>query len=468
MILLLSSGFYSANADETNANYCAVSTGKTGSLGGARALFETSCTNYELLDCDPIRGGGWQCSSVVIGANAPGGVSAGNQTQPNNNTTANADTEDSATTDEAVTQITAAEIVLPPLEPVAQSSDSGECYVVATGLDQSKIVFAQQCVNYQRNDCDPLGRNRWVCSSANISSTQRYAEAVDSTPAVAEDDQSENFDTNNQPDNTAPNNTDTQSQPDNGSLTNTQIGRLGSNDLLVLHYDNCPDKDDGHAIPAGKSVVEKYDINNILAVNGTCGNSIRNRFNSDSNAVMKAAWGTEYLDADSQRTTATQVSATRWASTLSNGADVWVAEGGQSDFTADVVRQIETRYSNIDLKRIHVIQHSAGSTAYNEKFTDNANLSYLKNKTSYQPVANGNVGSNGTADLNQQSFYFVSTARASRFSAEWNAGFQYLQPDCSARTENCKLDFSDTVELLYIVDDNRTQNVNDFAKKYLN
>jgi hypothetical protein len=183
---------------------------------------------------------------------------------------------------------------------------------------------------------------------------------------------------------------------------------------------------------------------------------------------MKAAWGTEYLDADSQRTTATQVSATRWASTLSNGADVWVAEGGQSDFTADVVRQIETRYSNIDLKRIHVIQHSAGSTAYNEKFTDNANLSYLKNKTSYQPVANGNVGSNGTADLNQQSFYFVSTARASRFSAEWNAGFQYLQPDCSARTENCKLDFSDTVELLYIVDDNRTQNVNDFAKKYLN
>jgi hypothetical protein len=128
----------------------------------------------------------------------------------------------------------------------------------------------------------------------------------------------------------------------------------------------------------------------------------------------------------------------------------------------------EARYSNFNLKRIHVIQHSTGSTAYNEKFTDSSNLSYLKNKSSYQAIANGNVGGNGTAILNQHSFYLVSTARASRFSAQWNAGFQYLLPYCSVRTKKYKLDFSDTVELMYIINDKNTQNVNDFANKYLN
>jgi hypothetical protein len=447
VVFMLLTGFTSASAAESNANYCAVSTEKSGSLGTARALFQDTCTDYKLLDCDPINEGGWQCSSSVIGINAPNG----------SNIT-------------VVAPSTPAETVVSTPEPVAQNSNSGECYVVATGLSQSKIAFDQSCADDQRNDCDPIGSDRWVCSSANVNSTQRYTETHSGTPALAADVQNNSLTVNTiaQQNNATSDNTDTQHKADDSSLTNTQIGRLAPNDLLVLQYDNCPDKDDGHAIPAGKSVVEKYDINNVLVVNGTCGNSILNRFNGASNAVIKASWGTQYLDANGQRVAAVQQSATRWASTLSNGADVWVAEGGQSDFTADVVRQIESRYSNINLKRIHVIQHSTGSGAYNEDFTDSANLSYLKNKTTYQPIANGNVGGNGSANLNQQSFYFVSTARASRFSAEWNAGFQYLPPDCTLRTENCKLDFSDTVELLYIIDDKSTQNVNDFANNYLN
>lgn len=467
MLLLLSAGLNSARADETNANYCAVSTNQSGSLGSARSLFQNSCADYKLVDCDPIREGGWQCSSALIGKNAPGGINISNTAPQSGNNTA---TTGAVSSNSVGTTNTTAETMVSTPESVVQSSDSGDCYAVATGLNQSKVAFSQQCATYQRKDCDPMGSNRWVCSSANVSNIQRFSEITEDTAASVADDQtnSPTVDTNVQQNNTTSEDTSPQSRADNNTLINTQIGRLASNDLLVLHYDNCPDKDDGHAIPAGKSVVEKHDINNVLTVNGTCGNSILNRFNSASNKVMKASWGNEFLDADDQRISAVQESANRWASTLSNGADVWIAEGGQSDFTADVVRQIASRYSNIDLKRIHVIQHSAGRTAYNEEFTDSANLAYLKNKTSYQPVANGNVGGNGTADLNQQSFYFVSTARASRFSAEWNAGFEYLPPDCTVRTENCKLDFSDTVELLYIVDDTTTQNVNDFANKYLN
>jgi hypothetical protein len=250
-------------------------------------------------------------------------------------------------------------------------------------------------------------------------------------------------------------------------VNSASVGRLGSNDLLALHYDNCPDKDDGHAIPAGKAVVENLGINNVLVVNGTCGNAIRDRFNSASFAVVRASWGSDYLDAYNERSSAVSESANRWASVLANGGSVWVAEGGQSDVTADIVRRIAMQYPNLNRQRIHVIQHSAGSTAYNEKFTASNNLSYLKSTTSYQAIPNGNAGGNGTADLNMQSDYFVRTARSGRFASEWNAGFAYLKPDCATRTENCKLDFSDTVELLYIVNDQRTRTVDDFANNYL-
>lgn len=237
--------------------------------------------------------------------------------------------------------------------------------------------------------------------------------------------------------------------------------------MLALHYDNCPDRDDGHALPAGKAVVESLGITNVMVVNGTCGNSIRSRFNPASNAVVSAVWGDEYLDADGARAAAVSAAATRWASTLSNGASVWVAEGGQSDFTADVVRRIESQFPGNNLKNIHVIQHSAGRTAYNELFTNAGNLSYLQERTQYQAIPNGNVGGNGSADLNEQSSTFVAIARSSRYSAEWAAAFNYLRPDCAVRSESCKLDFSDTVEVLYIVDDRRTRTVVDFANNYL-
>jgi len=336
-----------------------------------------------------------------------------------------------------------------------------QCYAVATGLFQSKVAFGQQCASYEREDCDPLGENRWVCSSAKIFDPSEIIDDGDTTTTNVTNNVGQG------PDSTTVSAPTVSAPINNPTPNNTAVGRLNTNDLLSLHYDNCPDKDDGHAIPAGKSVVENFSINNVMVVNGTCGDSIKNRFNPDSNAVVQAAWGNEYLDAHGNNYNSVVNAANRWASTLSNGAKVWVAEGGQSDFTADVVRRIEANYSGINLKGINVIQHSAGATAYNEAFTNPGKLAYLKNKTSYKAIPTGNAGNNGSANLNQQSQYFVVTARSSRFSVEWNAGFRYLRPDCAIRTENCKLDFSDTVELLYIVGDSRTTNVNNFADRYL-
>ncbi len=455
MLILPLSGTQQAYGNESGENMCVVSTDTSGKLFQARELFESQCSTHTLVDCDPIKGGGWQCASAIIGLNAPRMAATPTVTQ-----TADADGNNQADdglgsdNDLSNTDSSASD---------SESNQPAQCYAVATGLFQSKVAFAQQCAAYQRQDCDPLGNNRWVCSSAKILNANGLG--IDEQLTVV--DSTVTTDSNSPTENTSNNTTSQNNNVDNTSQTNPTVGRLKTNDLLALHYDNCPDKDDGHAIPAGKSIVEKFGINNVMVVNGTCGDSIKNRFNPDSNAVVQASWGSEYLDAHGNNNNAVWDATNRWASTLSNGAEVWVAEGGQSDFTADVVRRIEANYSGINLKNIHVIQHSAGATAYNEAFTNPNNLSYLKNKTSYQAIPTGNAGNNGSADLNEQSQYFVVTARASRFSVEWNAGFNYLKPDCAIRTENCKLDFSDTVELLYIVNDQQTKTVNDFANTYL-
>jgi hypothetical protein len=444
---------------------CAVQTSADGTLARARSLFFSQCDHYPLTDCDPVAGGGWECSSEVIGSYSPGGPAPASSQPVTTPATASAATS-----------------VVQPVSGTTQVNGAGNCYVRSGTLDSAKSAFARDCNSYKRQDCDPIA-GQWICSSANITSSTLFVDndsapvttqaSVQSTPTGVSTAPISNA----QPVTAAPPSPPPAQAvpvqaplqaPLQPSVANaSSVGRLGTADLLALHYDNCPDRDDGHAIAAGKSVVETLGINNVMVVNGTCGNTIRDRFVQASFAVVTAAWGDGYLDAANQREASVSRATDRWASVLSNGGNVWVAEGGQSDFTADIVRRMAGQYPNVSLQRIHIVQHSAGSTAYNEKFTDSANLAYLKSNTSYQAIANGNVGGNGTADLNTQSSYFVGIARAGRFSSEWNAAFAYLPPDCAVRTENCKLDFSDTVELLYIVDDRRIDTVDDFASNYL-
>jgi hypothetical protein len=45
--------------------------------------------------------------------------------------------------------------------------------------------------------------------------------------------------------------------------------------------------------------------------------------------------------------------------TLNTGGDIWIAEAGQSDFSADTVRQVNLKLPGINTKeRIHIVQHS--------------------------------------------------------------------------------------------------------------
>ncbi len=228
-------------------------------------------------------------------------------------------------------------------------------------------------------------------------------------------------------------------------------------DLISLHYDHAPDRDDGHATVAALAVVRTLGIQPHV-VSGAYGQRNRNQYQPAAEPVMQETWGSDWLNAHANWQASVNATYTRWLATLSNGGDIWVAEGGQADFTADVVRLINSNNRSINTRaRIHVVQHST----WNEEQANQSDLNYTRNNTNYVKIADGN-GSNATADLNQKSASFVTTARASQYAAAWNAAFRYLNP-------NNKLDFSDTVELLHILEigKDRIATVNDFGAEFL-
>jgi len=229
-------------------------------------------------------------------------------------------------------------------------------------------------------------------------------------------------------------------------------------DLISLHYDHAPDRDDGHATVAALAVVRSLGIQPHV-VSGAYGDGNRAQYQPAAEVVMNAAWGSAWVNAHGNWQAAVNATANSWLATLDSGGDIWIAEGGQADFTADVVRRIKTARASINTQnRINVVQHSI----WNEQQANQADLNYTRANTNYVRIADGN-GNNATADLNQKSPAFVNQARTSQFGSAWNAAFSYLNP-------NNKLDFSDTVELLHIlqVGKNTVANVNDFAAVYIN
>jgi len=372
------------------------------SLADAISSYANDCSATARKDCDPIGNGRWLCSSDIIGSNSPTGVSGPVQPAP----------------------------APAPAPTQPQTPVSGSCTAQGTSLSQARANYANSCPTTPRKDCDPVSGGRWMCSSENIGNN---------APSVA-------------------GSRDTGATPTPAAPTPT-TARISENDLLALHYDNCPDRDDGHAIVAGKAVIDRVGISNTIVVNGSCGADIRNRYQPDSVNVLRAVWGDNWLDGFNQEASAVNTSADRWAATLSSGNEVWVAEGGPSDFTAKVLSRLGSAYPSLDRKRIRIIQHSSG-TNFNEKFTSEPAITLVKQVADYRAIPNGNLANNGSADLNEKSEDFLNIARQSRYSSEWNAAFNYLNP-------SQKLDFSDTVEILYIINDTQTLTVNDFANRYL-
>ena len=230
-------------------------------------------------------------------------------------------------------------------------------------------------------------------------------------------------------------------------------------DLVALHFDHAPDRDDAHAAVAALMVRDQLGLT-VNVVAGTYGEHSRDRYDSGSEAVMSAVWGSEWLNAHSNFEGAVNATVNRWAAVLGAGGNVWVAEGGPSDFTAEVVSRLRQRHSEFNTnQRINVVQHSV----WNQDHSLASALNYTRANTRYIFIEDGNHP-NSTADLRFESHNngaFVSRALSSSYSNEWAVAFGYLSP-------SEKLDFSDAVELLHIlgIGTNLIADVNDFGDTF--
>jgi len=340
----------------------------------------------------------------------------------------------------------------------ALATDTNSCLATSRDLSNARSNYTQQCGGVAV-DCD-FHSNVWVCAAVAVESLSQSAIAdaiassgIQSVTALASSS-SGSSPSVTLPAPVANASSENTSVVENTNDTGNSNGKIASNDLLVLHYDNAPDRDDGHALVAGRVLSDTFALNSVLAVNGTHGYARRGNFQVESESLFQQAWPSG-LNAfrDWQGSVAT--SAALWSNTIAQGNRVWVAEGGPSDFTADVLRAMPEPHR----ESVTVVQHSHG---WNEDNTRPENVQYVSNQAVYIRIDNGNLGDNATADLNRKSDFFVNTALSSQWSGLWRAAFNYLSPDD-------KLDFSDTVEVLWLLDIPLSQVANpvDFANQYL-
>lgn len=215
-------------------------------------------------------------------------------------------------------------------------------------------------------------------------------------------------------------------------------------DLISLHYDHAPDRDDGHSAAADRTLLEVlygacWLQRHVVAASGAYG-WLGFTFETGSDAVMEAAWADRggWLSAHRDWERAVADLAARWKRVLTVGGDVWVKEGGSSDLTADVVRRIRAELPGVDTKeRIHVVQHSG----VNEWLTWHGALRYTRNETDYRRIGNANAYLNVAGGDNV--FESVATSHAI-FGPVWSVAFEYYNP-------RRRLDFSDTGALLNIL-----------------
>jgi hypothetical protein len=235
-------------------------------------------------------------------------------------------------------------------------------------------------------------------------------------------------------------------------------------DLLILNYDSWPDQDDHQAVLMAAYIVDKLNLNPFVVVGAHGENNPHLSFIPGSQYHWRSVFPAT-LDAYTKKDQSVETVAILIAEKLRNGGKVSIAEGGPSDFTARVLRYVLAEYPAADLKRISVYQHSTGATAFNEAKTLPANLAFVKQRTTYVPVPNGNIGGNGSADFQEPASSpmcqrFMQQVLTGPYAAQWQRAYSIIG---DAR----KCDASDAVELLAIVGDKTTLTFDDFLREYV-
>ncbi len=244
------------------------------------------------------------------------------------------------------------------------------------------------------------------------------------------------------------------------------------NDLLVAQFDLKPDADDIHAIAALGSMLAHDDLGgvNSVAVAGTIGHQSPPYYPVPE--LFNMAFGKEGLnwtDANKNWQMSVNYIRDRVRAVLAKGGKAWVQEAGQSDFTRDWVESLlKAGISESLIKNnVIVVQHSQ----WNEDKTDPDDLAFVKQKTHYQRLSDGNKpmriferkGRKGppTPKYVEPSKKWLASATSAQNSNEharnlWRQAAKYVDnigfDHSYSVIPDGGVDFSDIVEVWWILD----------------
>lgn len=227
-------------------------------------------------------------------------------------------------------------------------------------------------------------------------------------------------------------------------------------DLLMVQFDNKTDIDDLHTAAALATLVNNpdYQTLNYFPVAGTYG--IQEGLYVPPNELMTLAFNNKWADAHKSRDKAIKKVIPKIRKVVRNGGSIWVADAGQSDFTALWVKKLLELEPELNTKeKIHVVQHSD----WNEEVTSTELLNYVKDKTDYHKIPDGNAVGNGTPGFRApEPVQWREDITNSNLIAIWETairlGNQYNGKENRYLNEavaNGGLDFSDLSEVCYIL-----------------
>ena len=177
--------------------------------------------------------------------------------------------------------------------------------------------------------------------------------------------------------------------PPTGTLGHFEIG----NDLFLAQFDSKTDVDDIQSIAAVATMLRDPRFSGVRyhAVAGAYGT--QGGLYIPANELFQEAFGNNWSDAHSDFDRSVDEVSNLVGRTLQDGGDVWIAEAGQSDFSAAVIREVDRSLPRVNVEeRIHIVQHSS----WNEGSTHPDNLDYVRRQATYFKIPDGNAVGNGS------------------------------------------------------------------------
>ena len=260
-----------------------------------------------------------------------------------------------------------------------------------------------------------------------------------------------------------------------GNIDRADSSHLGKfnteKDLYLAHFDLKTDVDDIHSVAAVATMLadERFDNINYHAIAGAYG--IQTGAYVPANGLFDMAFGSNWSDAHTNFDRALEEVSSLASTVIQNGGQIWIAEGGQSDFSAALIRDIQNKLPEADLKNaVHIVQHAD----WNEEVTTAEDLDYVRSAASYHRIPDGNTTGNDTPGFrSDQVIDWRQSLNDPRLISIWEKAIElantYNGADDRYLNESIMeggLDFSDASETCWIFGFNDLEDSNAFFQEF--